>query len=146
MRKKRMAKFCKCVCMYLTKFILASKPSWDCFQSNQWTGLNETIFTLWDGDLTAAGSFFEKLCFYNEQEPFLSILTQCEVYFFMSVLPNLDMQYSPKQLNTCLVSNIYFLSSDRPSRLPTRASKREFWGSFSKCTPPSVIFNSKLWK
>lgn len=42
----------------------------------------------------------------------------------MSVLPNFDAQYGPQQFSTRLVSNIYFLCSDRPS-MPTQASKGE---------------------
>lgn len=49
-------------------------------QSVNWVGF-ETLFTQWDGALTAAGSFFEKFHFSNEHKQFLSILTQCEVYF-----------------------------------------------------------------
>lgn len=82
-----------CVCKQVHSGIKSPLGPW--FQSSLWTGLNETIFTLWDGDLTVAGSFSEKLPFSNEQKLFLSILAQCEVYFFCQCCQTLTCSTAP---------------------------------------------------
>lgn len=76
----------------VTKFILASERSWECPVSWVWL---ETLLALWDGDLTAAGGFFEKLHLSNEQELFLSIPTQREVYFLCQFCQTLTCGTAP---------------------------------------------------
>lgn len=65
----------------VTKFILASNPSWDCFQSNRWTGLDLKPFSLSGMELWLQQAGFLKSFTSLMNTQFLSILTQCDVYF-----------------------------------------------------------------
>lgn len=92
--KKRMAKFCKCVCKKVHSGIKSLLGL--CFRSNQWTGFDWEPFSLCGMEIRLQQvAFFEKLRLSNEQEPFLSILTQCEVYFLCQFCQTLTWGTAP---------------------------------------------------
>lgn len=107
----------------VTKVTLALSPSWDWVSKATgdlvWT---ETLFTWWDGHLTAA-SFSGKASTSNEQKQLLSILTHHKV-FLCQVCQTLTCSPAPNYLNICLVSSRDSLSSDRPQRLPNSTQCR----------------------
>lgn len=129
-RNNRMANFCNCVCSKIHSGI--KSLSGLCLQSNQWTGLKEAR------PLCGMGIWWQQAVFLKSSASVTntssSFLFPHSVKYIFSVRSAKPWQaVQPQTIKRMSGRDIYFLSSDSLSKLPTRASKGYFQIYASDC-------------